>query len=593
MSVTLDVLAMSFSYNQSTLPRLALPDWLHAWSLRAPPPATNASVRVLVVAYGLIRSLRMLETTLASLVRFAPANVTLAVRADVPERLFGEALVRQLQGLDLRIVNVAFFSARVPNGTLACNGNTMRAAELSNELRAAHLLLDVRDEWNYADVAVLWRIDTELVSPMEAPALPPDRVLVPYLQSGGQLNDRYLVGNVAIVRKLVEARASLLAAECVYGEPALVRLLRELQLRVGFTRTRIVRRRADLWIPDVDRAASLGSVPARSWMKKINTLSPKLRCDNRTALCTMQELRVFGVHGSPHSSCPFLRSWESRCVWSERPQIDLPPLPSPRNASRGRLLVMGDSMDAQLFVATACHLWEHQRNGMQLDLRFEADWMNSIAALRKRCGDETTKCHYERASLCVDGKDAWRVPFRSMHLCQGDRATCMDDLGYNPHGDWVVTGPDALHGVAHSVRGAMGRNGVPNRTVVAAAARRDVNSMLCLVPASALVWREATAQHFHAPGGHWTHGFMLRSNVEKLEKRCAKLNHAELERHAHWNPVSTPLMTMQSVRVLHTWDESARAWYAHVDHGDCTHFCQPSPLLNGWAIRLLRLVTSP
>ena len=85
---------------------------------------------------------------------------------------------------------------------------------------------------------------------------------------------------------------------------------------------------------------------------------------------------------------------------------------------------------------------------------------------------------------------------------------------------------------------------------------------------------------------------MIGLNVERLEKRCAKTSFAELKTHAHWNPVSTPLMATRGVRVLHTWAESARAWYAHVDHGDCTHFCQPSPLLNGWATRLLRLVTS-
>ena len=305
----------------------------------------------------------------------------------------------------------------------------------------------------------------------------------------------------------------------------------------------------------------------------------------------MKEIRVFGVHGKPHG-CPFFRPWESRCEWLERPRIHLPPLPSPRNASRGRLLVMGDSIDGQLFAATACHLWEHQRNGVQLDLQFKADWVSNIVALRKRCGAETTQCHYEHASLCVDGKDAWQVPFRSMHLCKGDPATCLADLEYNPHGDFVVMGPNALHGVAHEVRGAMGRNGVPNRTIVAAAARREVNRVLRLVPASALVWREATAQHFHAPGGHWTHGLMIGLNVERLEKRCAKLKYTDLETHAHWNPVSTRLMAMRGVKVLRTWDESARAWYAHVDHGDCTHFCQPSPLLNGWATRLLRLVTA-
>ena len=67
---------------------------------------------------------------------------------------------------------------------------------------------------------------------------------------------------------------------------------------------------------------------------------------------------------------------------------------------------------------------------------------------------------------------------------------------------------------------------------------------------------------------------------------------AQLRAHAYWNPAIAPLLEARDVRVLRTWEASARAWYAHVDHGDCTHFCQPSPLLNGWAIRLLRLVTS-
>ena len=585
----------------SELPKLSLPDWLHHWALR-PFAIPRPSPKVLVVAFGLIRSLEMLETTMASLERFAPAtNATFVIRAVVPKNLWRGADARLSAHPTPRLTDALLFNTQYESPMHTCNNHTKRAMEHRNELEATRLLKSVHDhEWDMADVVVLWRIDTQLLSSIEAPALPSDRVLVPYLQSGGALNDRYLVGHAVAVRKLVDARARLLEAECVYGEVALVRLLRELGLRVGFTRTRIVRRRADMYIPDVDRAASLGNIKARSWMRIINTLDPALRCDQSRAICTvstprrMRETRRFGVHGTPHR-CPFFRPWESRCEWSEPPQIDLPPLPASSNAPRGRLLVLGDSMDAQLFAATACHLWAHQSNGTGLYLHFEAEWVSSVAVLRKRCGElpETKEgCHYERATLLVGGNPAaHRVPFRSMHLCQGVRYRCLDELGYNRETDVVVTGADALHGVAHAVPGALGRNGVPNATIIAAAARSDADGVLDLVPASRLIWREATAQHFYGPGGHWTHGFMLRSNVERLEKRCAKLNHAELKRHAHWNPVATALMTEYGVSVLRTWDESARAWYAHVDHGDCTHFCQPSPQLNGWAVELLRLAS--
>ena len=305
--------------------------------------------------------------------------------------------------------------------------------------------------------------------------------------------------------------------------------------------------------------------------------------------------RVFGVRGAV-SQCPYFRAWESRCVWKDPAAAAPPtkPLPHPNvNATRGRVLFVGDSMDAQLFAATACHLWAHKQRGMGLGLYFDAEWSNSVVALRKRCGKEMKQdCHYESAGLRItpDSHDAARVPFTAMELCQGDRHVCLDELGFDPFTDVVVTGADALHGVAHGVRGAFGRDGVPNATVVAAAAKRDLAGLLRHVRPSELIWREATAQHFRARGGHWLHGFMMRSNIEKLEARCAKIPMQELKAHAHWNLAISPMLALHEVRVLKTWAGSARAWYNHVDHGDCSHFCQPSPLLDGWAATLLRML---
>ena len=591
--------------SEAALPRLALPEWLHRWALRAPPPPPSAALRVLIVAFGLIRSLPMLETTLGSLVRFAPPNATLMVRANVPQHLLESAQAYLKLHAKLHTINVIFYEVYEAPPIHSCGGDAKRAIEHRNEREAARLLKLVDDdEWDEAHVVVLWRIDTKLVSPIEVPALPAGRVLVPYLQNGGLLNDRYLVGSVATVRKLIDARATLLEAECVYGEPALVRLLSELNLKVGFTRTRIMRVRADGYVPDIDNVASLGTILPRAWMQKANALSPALVCDEWQALCDVRpsgtamanaKTRVFGVHGDVNL-CPYFRAWESRCVW-QNPAAAVPstkPLPHPNvNASGGRLLIVGDSMDAQLFAATACHLWSHRETGMRLELKFEAEWSNSVAALRKRCGKEMRQdCHYESAVLRVGGEDAQRVPFQSMHLCQGDRNRCLDEMGFDPLADNVVTGADALHGVAHSVRGAFGRDGAPNATVVAAAAKRDLIGVLRRVPANSLIWREATAQHFHGIGGHWTHGFMMRSNVEKLDGRCMRISFAELKKHAHWNPALVPLLALHDVPVLRTWAPSARAWFNHVDHGDCTHFCQPSPLLIGWAANLLQMLLS-
>ena len=198
--------------------------------------------------------------------------------------------------------------------------------------------------------------------------------------------------------------------------------------------------------------------------------------------------RVFGVRGTVNQ-CPYFRAWESRCVWKDPAAAAPPTKPLPRpnvNATRGRVLFVGDSMDAQLFAATACHLWAHKERGMGCSLHFHAEWSDSVAALRKRCGKEMKQdCHYERAALGVrpDSNDAARVPFASMHLCQGDRVSCLDEMGFDPLEDVVVTGADALHGVAHGVRGAFGRDGVPNVHRRGGGGERDARSVLRRVPA--------------------------------------------------------------------------------------------------------------
>jgi hypothetical protein len=277
--------------SNAALPRLGMPEWLWLWSLRAPhPPPLKAPLRMLIVAFGLVRSLPMLETTLGSLARFAPANATLSVRADVPKDLMEEAHALLRRRVTLRTLNTILFEAHEAPPIHACNSSKRRAIEHRNEREAAHLLKSVDDdEWVEADVAVLWRIDTQLVSPIEAPALPVGRVLLPYLQSGGLLNDRYLVAHATTAQTLIDARAQMLERECVYGETALVRLLRTLNARVGFTRTRIVRVRADGFVPDIDKAASLGTIRPRAWMRWANNFTSALRCNERAALCTFAQ----------------------------------------------------------------------------------------------------------------------------------------------------------------------------------------------------------------------------------------------------------------------------------------------------------------
>lgn len=531
----------------------------------------------------------MLRVTIDSLERHAPPSARLIVRAYCDPSIQNETRAR-IGASPLYVQHMKLLTPWLPTESKACASQQTKA-EHRNEFAASRLLNGVRST---ADAMVLWRIDTELVSPIDIPPIETERLYIPYLQNGGFLNDRFVIGDPRTMERVQRARFDALCTTCQYGETLLFDVLRTLNLSIAFTRTRLVRRRHDLYIPRVDALATLGrSGQCAAWMKLINTLPmDQLDCRNTHSLrpvCYVRALlssmalppasmRIFGVHGSPHA-CPYFRTWESRCVWKQ--PISFPAAPAAMALQR--LLILGDSMDGQLFAAIACNLYAHR--GPDLRLSFEAKWDNGIAALRKRC-DSLTHCHYTSAVLRVDGAKA---PFREMHLCQDDRAACLRHLGYR-RTDVVITGSNALHGAAHGVRGMFVR-GVMNATLAAIEARKDAHAVLRLVGSGRLVWREATAQHFSALGGHWLHGFMLRSNIERLEQRCVSHSIESLRAHSHWNKAAEPLLQTRGVPILRTWNSSALAWYAHIDHGDCTHFCQPG-LVSHWADELMSLLNA-
>ena len=318
-----------------------------------------------------------------------------------------------------------------------------------------------------------------------------------------------------------------------------------------------------------------------AWMMDIKSVPPS-------------SARAFGVYGERHSSCPYSRAWESRCVWTSplpTPPPLPPPLPSDRRAHR--LLIIGDSIDSQLFSATACLLHAHG-----VGIEFRAEWQNSVAALKKRCGDRrlldfsfTDRCHYTSASLRVSGPLAGRLPFDELHLCQDDRRICIERLQFNPSHDVVLMGSDALHRSAYGVQGMFVR-GVMNGTLARIHAQWDVSEALALVPSARLIWRETTAQHFSGKGGHWGAGFMMSSNIERLSSRCTEHGMHHMRAHSHWNAaVDSFLSGHSSVRVLRVWNVSAQAWWAHVDAADCTHYCVPG-IPTTWAGALLEAASA-
>ena len=282
----------------TTVPQLGLPCWLQRWASTAgrkhEPKSETRGSDVLIVAFGLIRSIPMLHVTMRSLETYAPVGARLTVRAFCRASEVA-AVHARLNRTTLPLQSIALFDLRTHTTSPPTLGHTpaphpcagapdKHRLSHQNYLEAAQLLLHLHD-WR-AGTVVVWRIDTELVSPIESVALMPwqhpRRVYVPYLQSGGFLNDRFLLGHPYPIKLLLQAREALIASRCTYGEPALVRVIQTLNLSVSFTRTRVVRRRQSLAMPDVDAIASLGQDRARPWMKNINSLPREIICSQRS-----------------------------------------------------------------------------------------------------------------------------------------------------------------------------------------------------------------------------------------------------------------------------------------------------------------------
>ena len=83
----------------------------------------------------------------------------------------------------------------------------------------------------------------------------------------------------------------------------------------------------------------------------------------------------------------------------------------------------------------------------------------------------------------------------------------------------------------------------------------------------------------HSPSGETT----LR--IDDPRPCATAHSFAEMSRHQLWNRVALPLVEAANISILRVWAGTALAGDAHINYGDCTHYCLPGPP-NEWA-RLL------
>ena len=306
---------------------------------------------------------------------------------------------------------------------------------------------------------------------------------------------------------------------------------------------------------------------------------------------------------APMDACPLVRPWEARTS-------------DPRNQSAARapaavgsmllpllddraILFVGDSMALQHFVAFGCMLLDAHAalaaaHGSALSPpRFEPQWWaaGTDGVLKKRC-QYAARCHYSEACLHL----------RSTRICvcswmAEPLTACLDKYKFNASTDVLVAGTRAVH-LLNSVRRDGG--GHLDKAEASSLAVAEVNATLTRLAARlvvprrrrqgswlpALVWREATAQHFEPAGGHFDISADLgATNEPRASVPCVRHAAAEMARHAIWNRAAAPLLASAGVPVVPVWRSTSAAWDGHVGRGDCTHYVMPG-VPDEWA-RLL------
>ena len=269
------------------------PQWLDAWR-RTPAPTVldKGQHDILVVAYGLVRSIPTLVRTMASLTRYGlhGARVFVVAQCAPSDYIAAHAVLNgtdRLQGLVLT-QNIQKLKPR-----RVCTNMSQTRGINHARYYSAHRALIASIDW-VADAVVLWRIDTELCAPIDLQAFRPwehaHRVHVPCQQNGNFINDRFAYGSASAMFAYQRARLLQLRKNCIYGEKATLAAMHAARIELAFSRVCVVRVRADGYVPDVDQAVMLGTIRARSWMHTINRLSPLLQCNitaSPSPLCTV------------------------------------------------------------------------------------------------------------------------------------------------------------------------------------------------------------------------------------------------------------------------------------------------------------------
>lgn len=124
-----------------------------------------------------------------------------------------------------------------------------------------------------AKTIIVSRIDVEYASYLSVSNILPNTIYLPNFQNYGQLNDRFAYGDQQIINKWFGTRLEL-AKRNIMAESGACNAARSIKADIQHVTINFVRRRQNLFVPDIDKATVWKTIPLRPWMTQHN----KKRC---------------------------------------------------------------------------------------------------------------------------------------------------------------------------------------------------------------------------------------------------------------------------------------------------------------------------
>ena len=208
-----------------------------------------SSSKIGLLVYGLLRSAQMTQVTYASLHEYVIKNW---VWNDIVFSVDGAS---NWLPTTFRIHNK---SRVLVDANLKTSAAYVRAM--------SHVLYGL-DVLQHCTLIVVSRVDVEYASYLKIPGvIPPNTLQIPVFQNHGALNDRFCMGERHTLLRWFQRRWEL-ARNRVYGETGACNAAKALKLNVSSTDIKFVRRRSNLFVPDIDKATVWKTIPVRSWMR--------------------------------------------------------------------------------------------------------------------------------------------------------------------------------------------------------------------------------------------------------------------------------------------------------------------------------------